>query len=262
VPTLVLSPRYTSDSRTLRSAAERAGWSVVRLSTRAVPSFVRGRDVVFYGEPAFADVVAASRAIALLQPTPTWLTTVPEEHLRRAVRTSTFGQATKLQRPAFVKAASERKPFPSTVYEAGADLRSAASAGCAESVPVLVAEPVEWDLEVRCFVHDRALVSLSSYLRSGRSALAADGSWPLTDAERDAAADFVARLLGDSRVTLPAAVALDVGLIPGRGWAVVEINSAWGSGLYGCEPGSVLPVLARASVPRESLAESDLAWVR
>jgi hypothetical protein len=262
MPTLLLSPRYTSDSRQLRSAAERAGWSVVRLSTRAVPGFVKGRDLVFYGEPAFADVVATSRSIALLQPTPMWLTTVPEDLLRRTVRSGSFGQATRLSRPAFVKAASERKPFPSMVYETGVALRSAGGSGCAESIPVLIAEPVEWALEVRCFVRDRAMASMSPYLRGGRPAVAADGEWALTDDERKGASDFVELLLRDSRVELPAAVALDVGYIPDRGWAVVEINSAWGSGLYGCEPGVVLTVVARASIPRESLSESDRPWVR
>jgi hypothetical protein len=148
------------------------------------------------------------------------------------------------------------------VYETGVAVRSAAGAGCTESLLVVIAEPVEWDLEVRCFVRDRAAVSLSPYLRAGRPAVAADGAWPLTDDERKAASDFIERILRDSRVRLPAAVALDVGYIRDRGWAVVEINFAWGSGLYDCEPDAVLSVLARASVPRESLTESDRPWVR
>src|SRR5262249_10339102 len=162
--------RYTSDSRLLRSAAERAGWSVVRLSARAVPNFVRGRDLVFYGEPAFADVVATSRSIALLQPTPTWLVTVPQGHLKRSVRLATSAEAPRLDRPAFVKAALERKPFPSAVYETGAALRSAAgtAADAVDSLPVVIAEPVEGSLEIRCFVRARSLTSLSPYLREGR----------------------------------------------------------------------------------------------
>jgi hypothetical protein len=262
MPTLLLSPRYSSDSRLLRTAAERAGWSAVRLSTRAIPGFVRGRDLVFYGEPAYADVVAASRDIALLQPTPTWLTTVPEGFLRRAVRASTFGAAVRLREPAFVKAASERKPFPATVYANGADLRSRASAGCGESTPVLVAEPVQWDLEIRCFLLDRALVCLSPYLRDGGPAVSAGGAWPLGVDELAAAVDFVELMVRDERMALPPAVALDVGHVRGRGWAVVEINSAWGSGIYGCAPGAVLTVLARASVVHESLADADRPWVR
>jgi ATP-grasp domain, R2K clade family 2 len=47
------------------------------------------------------------------------------------------------------------------------------------------------------------------------------------------------------------AVALDVGIIRGRGWAVVELNSAWGAGIYGCDPARVLEVLQAAAVPSE-----------
>ncbi|HNB74240.1 MAG TPA: hypothetical protein PLS70_24185 [Acidobacteriota bacterium] len=40
---------------------------------------------------------------------------------------------------------------------------------------------------------------------------------------------------------------IDVGVISGKGWAVVEANAAFGSGIYGCDPAQVLPVLAEAS---------------
>jgi hypothetical protein len=39
---------------------------------------------------------------------------------------------------------------------------------------------------------------------------------------------------------------VDVGRVAGRGWAVVEANPAWGSGLYGCDAARVLPVLRGA----------------
>jgi len=40
-----------------------------------------------------------------------------------------------------------------------------------------------------------------------------------------------------------------VGHIKDRGWAVVEANAAWGSGLYGCDPVKVLEVLRCAVKP-------------
>jgi hypothetical protein len=66
----------------------------------------------------------------------------------------------------------------------------------------------------------------------------------------------------DKDVALPPAVVLDVGLIAGRGWAVVEPNAAWGSGVYGCDPAAVLPVLRRASIPRDGLTDADARWAR
>jgi hypothetical protein len=41
-------------------------------------------------------------------------------------------------------------------------------------------------------------------------------------------------------------VVLDVGIIRGEGWAVVEANAPWGSGVYGCDPDQVLRVVQRA----------------
>ncbi|MBV6626222.1 MAG: ATP-grasp domain-containing protein [Rivularia sp. (in: Bacteria)] len=43
-------------------------------------------------------------------------------------------------------------------------------------------------------------------------------------------------ILSDNRVEIPSATVIDVGVIKGRGWAVVEQNAAWGAGLYGCNP--------------------------
>jgi hypothetical protein len=56
-------------------------------------------------------------------------------------------------------------------------------------------------------------------------------------------------LLADPRVELPRTAVLDVGIIADRGWAVVEQNAAWGSGIYGCDPVRVLEVLQYAAVP-------------
>jgi len=52
-------------------------------------------------------------------------------------------------------------------------------------------------------------------------------------------------VLSDERVKLPQATAIDVCIICGRGWAVVEQNAAWGS-LYGCDRIQVLKVLRYA----------------
>jgi hypothetical protein len=49
---------------------------------------------------------------------------------------------------------------------------------------------------------------------------------------------------------LPRAVVVDVGLIDGRGWAVIEFNAAWGAGLNGCDPDKVLPAIVAASGQR------------
>lgn len=64
------------------------------------------------------------------------------------------------------------------------------------------------------------------------------GNWPWTETEEIGAIDIVQKTI--NAIEMPAAIALDVGLIKGRGWAVVEANSAWGSGIYGCDPSKML----------------------
>ncbi|HLJ79961.1 MAG TPA: hypothetical protein VKT52_00660 [Ktedonobacterales bacterium] len=43
--------------------------------------------------------------------------------------------------------------------------------------------------------------------------------------------------------------------------APIEANAAWGSGIYGCDPARILPVLKRAVVRREMLMPNDTCWV-
>jgi hypothetical protein len=69
-------------------------------------------------------------------------------------------------------------------------------------------------------------------------------------------------VLADADVELPPAVVVDVGRMEGHGWGVVEANPAWASGLCGCDPAGVLPVLRRAAVSRGAVAEADRRWVR
>ncbi|MFD7843425.1 hypothetical protein ACFV4K_10890 [Nocardia sp. NPDC059764] len=65
---------------------------------------------------------------------------------------------------------------------------------------------------------------------------------------------------GEPLLPTPLAVVVDIGLIEGRGWAVVEANSAYGAGVYGCDPRRVLDVLARGCVPRSTLSDNDVHW--
>ncbi|MGB3650597.1 MAG: hypothetical protein WBA41_05220 [Rivularia sp. (in: cyanobacteria)] len=59
---------------------------------------------------------------------------------------------------------------------------------------------------------------------------------------------LIQTILSDNKVEIPSATVIDVGVIKGRGWAVVEQNAAWGAGLYGCNPIQVLEVLRHTLV--------------
>jgi hypothetical protein len=146
-----------------------------------------------------------------------------------------------LSRPFFAKPPND-KSFEAAVYSSGSEL----PAEFDSAMSVLVAEPVEWEDEYRCFLLDGQVRAASPYLRRGK--LAESEGFIATAEELAAASAFAESVAADPKVTLPRAVVLDVGKIAGRGWAVVEANGAWGSGIYGCDPEAVLDVIRHAVI--------------
>jgi ATP-grasp domain, R2K clade family 2 len=259
MPMLVLPPRYTPDSIALADAGMRAKWEVQRLHSWRVPDWLKGRkDIVLYGEPLFAAAVAEDLGLALLEPPLRWLAELGEEHRRRKVSFTTLAEARNLGGPTFVKPADD-KCFIAKVFGSGQELPG--ENVLPGATPVLVAEPVTWILEFRCFVLDRKVLTLSPYLRRRELAQTSDGNWPATNVETDEASAFSQNILADSSIRLPPAVALDVGIIENRGWAVVEANAPWGSGIYGCDPNEVLRVVERACIRADKLSSEDREWV-
>jgi ATP-grasp domain, R2K clade family 2 len=258
VPLLVLPPRYTEDTNALRKAAIDRGWDVERLPSWRAPEWLREREVVLYGEPLFAAVVADSLDVALIEPPFSWLADLPADLTKRKITFATLGEARRLASSRFVKPADD-KCFIAKVYESGADLPL--PDGVEESTPVLISEPVSWELEFRCFVLDREVRTLSPYLRDGDLVKDEQGRWQASDAEWQEAEAYAREVLADQRVELPPAVVVDVGIIKDKGWAVLEANAAWGSGIYGCDSQRVLETVARCSLPKSEVPEADARWV-
>lgn len=241
MPTLILTPRFTEDAQALWRAANRLGWNVERLRSWEVPAALRQvPEPVLYLEALFGQTLAAQFGLRLLEPEIDWLPGLPDEYRQRRVMLTTLGACRELVEPAFIKPPND-KSFPARVYT-GAELPHEYD----EDTPVLVADVVEWETEFRCFILDRQLQTISIYLRSGE--LQRDRDFAATDVELAAAASFVSTILADDRVKLPRSAVVDVGVIARRGWAVVEQNAAWGSGIYGCDPVRVLEVLRHAAV--------------
>ncbi|REC41208.1 hypothetical protein DRF69_16010 [Chryseobacterium sp. 5_R23647] len=48
--------------------------------------------------------------------------------------------------------------------------------------------------------------------------------------------------------TLSKAIVLDFGIIKGKGWALIEANPAWCSGLYACDAEKVLEVIVESCI--------------
>jgi hypothetical protein len=239
VPTLVLSPRHSEDSQRLWRAAGWLGWRTERLTSWRIPPELRSvREPVIYVEALTAPTLAEEFGITLVEPPDDWLPRLPDEYRQRAVRLTTLGEARTNPNPRFVKPPND-KSFTAGVYR-GDDLPKEFP----DEMPVLVAEVVKWQKEFRCFILDRQLQTFSIYLRDG--ALQKENGFASTDEEDAEVTAFVNRVFADPRVELPKAVVMDVGVIEGRGWAVVELNAAWASGLYGCDEAKVLEVLRHA----------------
>jgi hypothetical protein len=176
----------------------------------------------------------------------------------RQIRFATLADARSLHEPSFIKPA-DNKVFDARVYQNGEELPQPGI--FPETEPVLIAEPVLWDVEFRCFVLEGCVQTLSPYWREGRSAQTDGEQWPATEEETNAARAFAQMVLAEQRHTLPPAVVLDVGIIQGRGWSVVEANPVWASGFYGCDPQQILPVLKRCCRNRSELTEEDRRWL-
>ncbi len=216
---------------------------MLRVSGWRISDEVRNAvEPVIYAEALAAPLIAEQFGIALQEPPLDWLPNLRFEYRKRWVRLCTLGEARRLEQPAFVKPPND-KSFPAQVY-IGSELPD----DYPDHAPVLMAEIVQWEKEFRCFILDRSLHTFSIYLREGE--LQEDSGFECADDEEAELRAFLAPLLANTQVELLHACVLDVGVIAGRGWAVVEQNAAWGSGLYGCDPDRVLPVIQAASAGR------------
>ena len=237
--TVLMSSRHTEDDQAIWRAAVGRGWPVVRARGIQFPD-IDDSEIVIYVEALFAAVIAKKVGRKLLDPSESWLSQVPHEFTKRKIELATLGDARTLTEPAFVKPPNE-KSFVAQVYETGTQLPDEFD----DDTSVLIAEPVKWESELRCFCLDGKVKTISPYLQSGVHAKVNNYRADAQDLET--ASCFAETVLEATRSITPNAIVLDVGQIEGKGWAVVEANGAWGSGIYGCDPNAVLDVIRHAT---------------
>lgn len=252
--TLLMSSRHTEDNQALWRAAIGRGWSVARARGIRLPE-IDDDEVIVYVEALYAPTIAGMIGRRLLISSEDWLVKLPHEFQKRTVQLTTLGLARELDRPCFVKPPND-KSFAAQVYDSGAILPLEFD----DHMAVLVAEPVQWEFEFRCFCLDGSVVTLSPYLRSGTNAKETD--YKATGDELCEATSFAEKVLASTQSFTPRAVVIDVGQITCKGWAVVEANAAWGSGIYGCDPNLVLDVIRQATIRPEQKEnnDGDITW--
>lgn len=259
-PIVILGPRITDDSVSIWRTCLASGWEPIRLQGWRVPNGLDPelRDVAIYGEPLLAEAVCDQLGLVLLEPAIDWLTTIPLEYLLREVVMMTLGEARAMRSAAFVKPA-DGKIFEPQVYADGAALPTEEHVDA--SILVLKSGIMDFRLEVRCFVRNRELVTLSPYWREGDLAQDAEGEWPFMDGEEEAARNFARQVLDDPRIGFPPGCTLDVGRCADGCWAVIDANPCWGAGLYGCDPGEVLKTIPLAIVRRSEVTDQHRPWI-
>jgi hypothetical protein len=255
---LVLSSRELPATPALEAAAKSLGWRVAYFDEGARSE--RRGVTTWYGGVGVARDAARRFGLALLEPPLDLLARLPERYVRRCVEATTLGRLGSFAEPVFLKPADPLdKSFDAGVYRELDQVRGQGRLG--RDTPVLVSTPVEWLIEYRFFVAGGEVVAFSPYISFGRV------TWKPFDARSQAprpdpaALALVHALLRDRGVALPPASVVDVGLIEDVGWAVVEFNPVWCSGLLGAEPAPVARALPGVAKPAEMLADGERAWV-
>lgn len=165
MPTLVLSTWSLPAARALADAAREAGWRAYAFD-ESPDTKPRGK-MVFYGGTDKARAIATQLQLVLLEPPLDLLAKLPREFRQRAVEYSCFRDLSGLKAPAFVKPADAlNKSFDPGIYASARDIRAPKEVDA--NTPVLVAEPVQWSAEYRCFIREGEIAAWSPYISFGR----------------------------------------------------------------------------------------------
>ncbi len=230
----------------LQFAARQFDWDVLsapggwRMEEELINSKVKG---VPYGSQTFCEVIAQQMGWSLKANPFDWLSKVPQKYLKRQVDFMTLGEAKKLTQTKFIKPADD-KVFQASVYTPGTLVTHEA---IPDDTPSLVSDVVEFDLEYRCFVDNEGhIATWSNYVCYDH--IAEPRYYDMVPMSGQTPMDFLNDYLDEVCLAGngPVPSVIDVGRIKGKGWAIIETNQAWASGLYGCEPMDALRVMKEA----------------
>ena len=201
---------------------------------------------ILYASKMLATIVSEACGVDFVRPPNDWLARLPERYLKRLVTYHATAPEVWPSKPTFIKCA-DSKWFPGMVYQPE---EMAPLAELMDEDGILISEPVHFETEFRTFVLDGLVMDVSSYMANGVPTQTENG-WLSFPALEEMAACFVEEMLLQPDVDSPKSFVVDVGMIAGKGWAVIEANESWYSGLYACDREKVLETIEGAVVPRK-----------
>jgi len=237
---IALSPIYTEDSNNLKRASISSPYELNRFNAKwTVPEEFRKDVIAVYGEDIYAEIVAEQCNLTLTKPDDNWLSKISEEFTKRKI---SYGQLKDFvdEENIFIKC-SDFKSFKAGVFDKVTHIKGFDSLDLESTV--FTSKVVEWQLEVRCFVLDKEIKTYFSYWRNN-----AFDTNPLSETEQKDLFAFFNKFMKQYAETLPKAVVLDFGIIKGKGWALIEANPAWCSGLYACDAEKALEVIVESCI--------------
>ncbi|MCP3135990.1 ATP-grasp domain-containing protein [Pyxidicoccus xibeiensis] len=227
--TLLIPEKADPERDTVARAWEAQGGEVLRLGRFWSPPAVDRERVRLYGNDTFCLVLAQKLGLSLVSPPDDLLLKVDPAWVKREVRGATLEQVAAETFPRFIKPLVP-KVFRAAVWP-GPEALAEECRGLAPETPVLSSEVVSLRAEVRAWVLDGRVRTCALY----------EGEASVTEAEAFLA--DIARM-----APLPRTCVLDVALVEGRGWALLEANAAWGAGLNGCDASGAARCIAEATV--------------
>lgn len=235
---IVLSPNFSEDSKIISQAIIDTTYTTMRFGSWNVPEEYRQNVIAVYGEDLFTTIVAEQCNLKLLKPSDDWLANIPQKYTLRQILYDHFENIQHV-RNKFIKPV-DFKFFPAGVYTSVEEIQGYKTID--KNIEVFVSDVVNWAIEVRSFVIDRKIQTWSTYIYNEEIELKDS----MLQNEETYMLNFLNEFLADQTIDLPEAVVIDVGYISNKGWALIEANPVWSSGVYACDPKKVIDTIVRS----------------
>jgi hypothetical protein len=183
-----------------------------------------------YGSQIFCEVIAQQLNWELCKLPLNWLATLPKEYTKRDIQFGLVKEFIGIENK-FVKPADD-KCFDAKIYQS-----FNISDNLSLETPCLVSESVSFKLEYRYFVNDNKVLTYSDYSKYMNENIEKD-IYNCYFSKYGTPLEFICAFLTNNVVNVPSVI--DVGCIDDLGWAVLESNPIWASGLYDCDPVNAL----------------------